>query len=195
MPFLTTPRLSIVGDKSFRLEDDLVYSGSDGNFTVTAGFVTDFATVPQIIQWLIPTYGKYTLAAILHDDLCVKLADYHFKTTNFQEDKLISKGWVYRDGEGLTPPEGLTSSPDTDGIFRRVMRELGVSFCQRWLMWAGVRWGAIFNRARRRGSLQDLHKLLLVSILAAPFVAPVTIVVIIGLAVTGIVNRVFRFLK
>ncbi len=173
-----------------------MYSGSDGCFTVPAGFVTDFATVPQIIQWLIPTYGKYTLAAILHDDLCEKLGSAYAKRKNNNEAQLIADyGWVYRYNEGLTPPEGLTSSADTDGIFRRIMRELGVSFSQRWLMWAGVRWGALVNPARRPGIVPDLPKLMLVSILAAPIIVPVTLFVIAGLVVTGIINRVFRFIK
>lgn len=34
---------------------------------------------------------------------------------------------------------GLISHADNDGIFRRTMRELGVSFLRRWMMWAAVR--------------------------------------------------------
>ena len=43
------------------------------------------------------------------------------------------------------------SRKDADGLFRRTMRELGVSWFRRWSMWAAVRaFGWIpWNRARR----------------------------------------------
>lgn len=168
----TRIRLSIVGDKTFRLEDDLCYTGTNESWTVPAGTTTDFATVPQVIQWLIPTYGKYTLAAILHDHFCYELGNAYVE----KRDPFIT-------------------SRDTDGVFRRVMRELGVPFAQRWLIWCGVRWGALANPARRKGVIADLNKMLLISILAAPVVAPVTILVGLGLVISGIINRVFRFIK
>ena len=34
---------------------------------VPKGFVTDFASVPRLIQWLVPRWGKYGNAAIIHD--------------------------------------------------------------------------------------------------------------------------------
>lgn len=48
---------------------DLIYRGAEETFTVPAGYVTDFATVPRIAAWLIPRFGAYTRAAILHDFL------------------------------------------------------------------------------------------------------------------------------
>lgn len=171
MPFKNSNiRLSTQGAKTFRLEDDLCYVGTDDGWTVPAGTTTDFATVPRIIQWLIPTYGLYTLAAILHDHFCYELAK-AFK-------------------QGRKP---FISSVDTDGVFRRVMRELGVSFAQRWLMWCGVRWGAVFNKARRAGIHRDLPKMIGISIVAAPIVVPATILVGLGLVVAGILNAVAGF--
>lgn len=173
MPFKTTgAHLSTVGDNSFRLEGDLCYVGLVDGWTVPKGFETDFATVPRVIQWLIPTYGKYTLAAILHDYFCVELSK------AFREQR-----------------EPFISSSDTDGVFRRVMRELGVPFAQRWLMWTGVRWGAVANKARRKGIARDLPNMVLVSILASWLVIPVTLFVGIGLAVAGIINWLFRVFK
>lgn len=171
MPFKTKgARLSTSGVKSFVLEDDLCYEGSDQGWTVPAGFETDFATVPRVIQWLIPTYGKYTLAAILHDYFCVELS------TALKQQR-----------------EPFITSSDTDGVFRRVMRELGVPFAQRWLIWTGVRWGALANKARRKGSARDLPKMVLVSILAAPIVVPASLIVGLGLLLAGIVNTLFAF--
>jgi len=37
--------------------------------TVPAGFVTDFASIPRIIWPLLPKWGKYGLASVVHDYL------------------------------------------------------------------------------------------------------------------------------
>ena len=34
---------------------------------VPEGFITDFASVPRLIQWIVPRWGKYGNAAIIHD--------------------------------------------------------------------------------------------------------------------------------
>jgi len=34
---------------------------------VPVGFITDFASVPSFLWWLIPPWGKYGKAAIIHD--------------------------------------------------------------------------------------------------------------------------------
>jgi hypothetical protein len=39
---------------------------------VPKGFVTDFATVPRILQFVFPPMGKYGIAALIHDYLCVE---------------------------------------------------------------------------------------------------------------------------
>src|SRR5690349_9717405 len=88
---------------SWRLLKPVVYQGRDQTFEVPVGFVTDFASVPNAFTWLVPRYGAYTKAAILHDFLC-----------------------------GGT----LVSRADADGIFRRTLREFGVSLLRRWIMWA-----------------------------------------------------------
>ncbi|MBC7302142.1 MAG: DUF1353 domain-containing protein [Nocardia sp.] len=55
--------------KFWRLTEPLTYQGAVETFTVPAGFRTDFASVPRALVWLIPRYGAYTKAAILHDYL------------------------------------------------------------------------------------------------------------------------------
>ena len=42
---------------------------SENIITVPAGFVTDFASTPFFIQWLLPHTGLYGKAACLHDYL------------------------------------------------------------------------------------------------------------------------------
>jgi hypothetical protein len=95
------------------LDEPVLYRGERHWFEVPAGFETDFASVPRVLTWLLPRYGVYTRAAILHDYLWL-LADY-----------------------------GLISRVDADGILRRALRELGVSVVRRWLMWTAVRLGAV----------------------------------------------------
>jgi len=54
------------------LEDFEYYLGdldSGVSIKVPAGFVTDFASVPQFLWWILPPFGKYTKPAVLHDYL------------------------------------------------------------------------------------------------------------------------------
>lgn len=43
--------------------------------TVVAPFQTDLASVPRLLTWLIPRYGLYTKAAVVHDYLCQNAPD------------------------------------------------------------------------------------------------------------------------
>ncbi len=112
MPFLSELVLQETRGHVWRLKADLVYRGSIETFTVPQHFVTDLASVPQIFLWLVPRSGRYTKAAVLHDWLCREAAANRIRRF------------------------------DADGIFRRVMREEGVSKARRSLIWAGVRLGA-----------------------------------------------------
>jgi hypothetical protein len=140
--------------------DALVYRGRWERFVVPAGFRTDFASVPRVVTWLIPRFGAYTLAAILHDWLCT---------------------------EGLR--SGVVTSRQADGLFRRVMRESGVPVLRRWLMWAGVRWGALLDGRRRRGWGISAPGVLAISVLGAPVVLPPALVIAPGLLVFTLAER------
>jgi Protein of unknown function (DUF1353) len=105
--------LAAGGGTRWRLTEPLTYVGREERFVVDAGFTTDFASVPQVFTWLIPRYGRYTKAAILHDYLWGECRQHRFR-------------WA-----------------DADGILRRVMRELDVPFLRRWLMWTAVRLASI----------------------------------------------------
>ena len=121
MPFVTdTFVVAQVDHKNWCLVESLVYEGAHESFVVPSGFRTDFATVPRFAQWLIPTYGVYTRAAILHDWLCV------------------------------LGHAGSFNRRDADGIFRRTLRELSVSATRRWLMWCAVRAGSRMSDATFR---------------------------------------------
>lgn len=149
MPF-TDPRVSVTqtDERLWRLDRPLKYETSSSSYLtvhVHEGYCTDFASVPRCVWWLVPTYGNYTPATVLHDALITEVLPRK------------SKHWTSR---------------RVDRVFREAMAELGVSFPRRWLMWAGVRWGALANRRRRAGSLGTLPGVLLVSLLALPLVLP-----------------------
>ena len=46
--------------------------GSDDNVEVAAEFITDFASVPRFLWAIIPPWGRYGKAVILHDWLYTK---------------------------------------------------------------------------------------------------------------------------
>lgn len=158
MPFepgsLTVRR---VDANTWSLVDELVYRGDRQRFVVPAGFRTDFATVPRVVTWLVPRFGAYTLAAVLHDWLC---------------------------SEGIR--SGSVSAREADGIFRRVMRESGVPVLRRWLMWTGVRWGALGDERRRAGWWASAPGLVAISVLAAPLVVPPSVGILPGLALYSV---------
>ena len=111
MPFTSDLVVREIGPDLWKVEADLHYEGNEGRLTVPAGTVTDFASVPKLLRWFIPKYGRYNKAAVLHDFLS---------------------------GEAAA---GRFARSDADGLFRRAMRELGVGYVRRRLMWVGVRWG------------------------------------------------------
>lgn len=134
MPFLDDPIVRQLNSIMWQVEDRVRYEGRDQQFEIPAGFFTDFATVPRLVVWLVPRYGSYTRAAILHDWLIVSKA---------------------------------VPRHQADGIFRRVLRELGVSLVRRWFMWAGVRAASRMSSA----SFKEWLQFLLVAPLALAFVA------------------------
>jgi hypothetical protein len=160
VPF-DSPALTVrrVSDELWEVLEPLVYRGRRDTFVVPAGFRTDFASVPRVVVWLIPRVGRYTLAAVLHD-------------------------WLVTTGLAT----GAVTSRDADGLFRRVLRELGVPPVRRWLMWTGVRWGALAAPPRRPGWWLDAPRVLVLSVLAAPLVVPPALVVAAALAVYTLVE-------
>jgi len=142
-----------VDDTNWMTRADLVYQGNDQTFVVPVGSPTDFASVPRVFVWLLPRYGRYTKAAILHDHLWRDLA-----TTG-------EISWV-----------------DADALFRRAMRELGVPFLRRWIMWAAVRWAALLKPGGTKGWLREAWRVVLLTALVAPIVLPPAAAIVVALA-------------
>ena len=65
MPF-SDPTLALerVDDKRWMLLRSLYYQGETDLIIVPAGFKTDLASVPRVLQWFAPSSGQYTLAAV-----------------------------------------------------------------------------------------------------------------------------------
>lgn len=156
MTFLNGPRVLVrqATEEDWSLEEELVYQGRTERFVVPRGTLTDFASVPRVFAWLVPKYGLFTAAAVLHDHLV-----------------------------RVERPAGRISAVDADGLFRRAMRELGVPFLVRWFMWAAVRLGSLTDPGGRPGWLRDLPRVLLVTIVALPVIALPSVAVLLGLAV------------
>lgn len=132
MSFAHGPVLCYVGRGQYKTVGTTEYVGRTDRVTIPADFPTDLASVPRLFWALLPPDGVYEKAAVLHDYLCVRLGDQH------------------ETGD----PAPITAR-GTDGLFRRVAREGGTGFITRWLLWTGVRWGAIANPARRAGWWRD----------------------------------------
>lgn len=169
MPFATAyVPVNIAPDGTYALTAQVVYQGRDDTFTVPAGFVTDLASVPQWLTWLVPIQGVGDRAAIVHDWLCTQL-----------------------ERHGVQVQMSPANARDTDGIFRRILRELGVGRVRRTLYWLGVRWGALANPARRDGWWRDAPVVLPLSLLALPWLLLACVPIFLTLAVDRAVEAIF----
>lgn len=148
----STVQVEQVDDTNWKLLEGFDYQGRSEVFHVPIGQPTDFASVPRLFVWFLPRYGRWTKAAILHDHL-------------------------WRDRAG----EGRMAYVDADGTFRRAMRELGVPFLKRWIMWGAVRWAALTKPGGRQGWLREAPRLALVTAVALPIVVPPALVVAVAL--------------
>lgn len=66
--FLSPLHLQDIDGEHFQVLIPLVFRASDGtDYTVPAGAVTDFASVPQALWSLLPPFGDHSRASVLHD--------------------------------------------------------------------------------------------------------------------------------
>lgn len=80
-----------VDAKTFRLAQPFRFDDGTNRFDVPEDDVTDLASVPRFLTWLVPRYGRHTLAALLHDNL-----QDHTSVSSAQADVL------FRDSMGQT---------------------------------------------------------------------------------------------
>lgn len=151
------PHIEPAGE-TFRLVNEVEYAYG-GNSWVICPMKTDFASVPRLAVWLIPRFGKFTEAAIVHDWFC----EYGIRL-------------------------GEVTAREADVVFREIMRLSRVTFLMRWLMWTGVRWGAALNPVRQTRWWRDLPAMLPFTILALPMLLPAAIGIIWGLLLFALVQ-------
>jgi Protein of unknown function (DUF1353) len=147
-----------ISEQKWKLLKQMDYQGARELFQVPAGQTTDFASVPRIFVWFLPRYGRYTKAAILHDYLW--------------EEKV---------------PKGM-SRLDADGLFRQAMRELNVPFLRRWIMWAAVRWAALFKSDGRAGWLKEFPRVLFFTLIGVFVILPPVVPILFSLLVFHIME-------
>lgn len=148
-----------VSGTDYELIEAFTYEGEYETFNIPAGFRTDFATVPTVLQWLAPKVGPYNYASLVHDYLC--------------ETEILS-------------------GADTDGIFRRLLRECGVGWLQRNLMWVGVRIGSLGNKHRQIGWHKTLPRFIAFFLLAIPLVLPPTLLAAIARGIIRVIEWAMR---
>ena len=112
-----------VTPSTFMLREPFKYIDRDRRFDVPEHDISDFASVPSFLTWLIPRYGRHTLPALLHD---------HLQDHLHKPQKPIPHD-----------PEGVTSD-EADTVFRQAMQFSHVPFVRRWVMWAAVSLRTVF---------------------------------------------------
>lgn len=161
--FVTDLIVRSISPDEWMLTSDLIWVGKkDDVITVRTGEVTDFATVPRILQSFTPRTGAWTKAAVIHDMLCRLLAADHAVLDSWHReiDKLPNIG------DWPDPPAGPTfNAVDTDNVFRLIMEEDGVPRWRADVMWAAVRWAALANPARRANWWSTAPRVLGISLL------------------------------
>jgi hypothetical protein len=105
--------------RTWRLEQELVYEvGAEGSgriVRVHPQFETDGASVPRLLQFYLPTWGRYSRAAVIHDYLYAQLRP------------------------GGSPHPQAPSRQAADAVFLEALEVCGVSIVIRRIMWAAVR--------------------------------------------------------
>jgi hypothetical protein len=109
------------------------FDGAAVQVKTSPDFATDLASVPRFLTWLIPRYGQYTRAAIIHDYLCQ------------QNPGPVDPGASYAAPYG---PIDLRDRSDADSVFRELLHLVEVPWARRWLMWSAVTWATVVTVLR-----------------------------------------------
>lgn len=106
--------------------------GSGRVIRVPAGFVTDFASIPQVFWNILPPWGVYGKPCVLHDYM--------------YQGGFISEPPVNRNLANPARPIWFVQHTDptreqADNILREAMQALGVGWWTRQIIFRGVRMG------------------------------------------------------
>ncbi len=94
------------------------YAALGGYFVVPRGFVTDLASIPQVVQNVIPKLGRWNMAAVLHD----LLYKFNGAVPLFRPDGSMFNTVIERDMADRILLEAMTVS-DVDPIHRALIYE------------------------------------------------------------------------
>ncbi len=112
--------------------------GAEGSGIVIeppARFVTDFASIPRFLWWLLPAWGRYGQAAVIHDYL------YGGGTIVWDTDEPMSLSM-----ELCIPP----TRKNADQIMLEAMGVLNVKLWKKRLIYRGVRLGGWYAWRKNR---------------------------------------------
>ncbi len=65
--------------QKFEYYSELPLPGYETMIYIPAGFRTDFATIPRFLWGILPPYGRYGKAAVIHDFLCTAPHRFDYK--------------------------------------------------------------------------------------------------------------------
>lgn len=111
--FASDPILRSVGNGRWVFADDLAYHGNTETFTIEAGFECDLGSIPRVLWWVLSP-TDYVPEYGLHD-------------------------WLWH----LNRAGGGPDPVDSDGLFRRSLRQAGAGVVVRWGAWWAVRATAV----------------------------------------------------
>jgi Protein of unknown function (DUF1353) len=97
----------------WHLEHPYIRKTSIGTVTVPSRFVWDGASVPRILWNIIPPWGSYSGAALVHD-------------------------WLYRTRTCCASSTKTITKEEADRVFYELMLEDGVRKSRAWVMWQAV---------------------------------------------------------
>ena len=130
----------------WRLDEPLIYEigtlGSDRLITVPAGFRTDGASIPRLLQGLLPAWGRWSRAAVIHDYLC--------RAIDAGDPVYVEAEWragVYG------PVLVIDARRRADAIFHEALLVSGVSRPLAYIMWLAVRAASIWPALREASAV------------------------------------------
>ncbi len=110
--------------RRWTLVDPLVYERGEYKsgrlITCPVGFITDGPTIPRFLWAILPVWGSWGRAGVVHDFLCMLIAN-------------------------NTPHAEAPNRTAADGVFYEVMVVTGTGFLTRWALYLGVRIGTLTN--------------------------------------------------